>query len=512
MQRSDVKRLETVERRSREIAEEFGLSTTDVMFEIVSSQQMLEGMAYRFPTNFSHWTFGRDYERQRTIYEHTGGGLPYEVVWNFEVPRAFLMESNPFALNALVIAHVWGHVDFFLESRYLQRGRAFSDIAGEARSAAERFRGYEERYGKENMEKFIDAAMSIEWHQHPDPFFEEPDEEEMRERLIQRERAMLERTRDIHSQFKKPETKAEIREIEKRLKRLSRKTPPGPVYDLLWYITRKSPLPLEPWQQDVLSVVRSQARALSPNRKTKMLNEGWATYWHVRIMRRLFEEGILDAKEHGIFSDFHAKVTRPLRRDFNWYAIGPALYEYVRERWDRGQFGLEFEECGDSAKRAYWDTKVGKGREKIFELRSFYTDRMAIEHFFDADFIRRNDLYLYTETVDPQNGDIVDVIAEKDPETIRRMLKHAFVHYGTPVIRVEDGNHNQRSELYLVHEFDGFELDPAYRDRTLENIHELWGRAVHLETVIQGKRTLCTYNGRSVSTDTGSSADGLMEL
>ena len=204
IQTEKVDRLRELEVRIQEIAEEMGLLTTDIDFEIVPAQRVLEGMSYNFPTNFSHWSFGRDYDRNRTIYEHTGQGIPYEQVWNFETPKAFLVETNPLALNALVLAHVYGHVDFFLANKYSQYGRSFSDVAEEARSAATRFQEYTDRYGLDEVEHVIDAAMAIQWHQDLDPFAEEVPEEGIRERLLAVERAKLERPDTVEGEFKNP--------------------------------------------------------------------------------------------------------------------------------------------------------------------------------------------------------------------------------------------------------------------------------------------------------------------
>src|SRR3989344_6453104 len=176
MTKKELERLIEIEGRVKEIAEEYGLITTEIDFELTTAQRVLEGMSYMFPVNYSHWSFGRDFEKNRTIYEHTGSGIPYEQVWNFERPKAFLVETNPFALNALILAHVYGHVDFFRGSRYLQQGRSYSNVAEEARNAATIFRLYEERHGKD-VEKIIDAGMSIQWHQNSDPFYEEQSEE-----------------------------------------------------------------------------------------------------------------------------------------------------------------------------------------------------------------------------------------------------------------------------------------------------------------------------------------------
>lgn len=493
--KQELERLAVTEKRVKELVEEWGLPTADIIFEIVPVQRMLEGMAYNYPTNFSHWSFGRDYEKYRTIWEHTGHGIPYEQVWNLETPRALIVNTSPFALKVLTMAHVFVHVAYFLLNRYLQRGREFSDIAAEARNAVARFHDYENRYGREEVEKTIDAGMSICWQQHPDPFIEEElDLEEAREKLLGLERAKLEQTKDFYSQFKKPETEKEIKEQEKYLRRLANRTPPWPIHDLLGYIIRYSPI-LRPWQKDVLTVIRNQARALGPNRRTKMLNEGFATCVHTMIMRKLAQEGLITNEEHGVFNDYHSQVTQKHKAAFNWYAIGSALFEYIKERWDRGMFGPEYDECKDPLKKAYWDTKAGKGWEKILEVVSFYSDRMAIEEFFTDDFIRMNELYFYEENQDPVTGDIIYVISEDRPEVIRNFLKQSMALYGIQPIVVKDANFDSRQELYLVHQYYGLELEPRYRDGTLGHIFYLWGRDVHIETVVERKQMVFSFDG-----------------
>ncbi len=501
MKKQEVERLIEIEKRIKEIAEESGLLTTEITFEITTAQRVLEGMAYEFPVNFSHWTFGRDYEKYRTIYEHTGAGIPYEQVWNFDKPKAFLVETNPLALNIMVIAHVYGHVDFFLANRYLKHGRSFSNVAEEARNASRRFKEYEARYGQNEVEKIIDAGMSIQWHQNPDPFFEEQDEEVVRERLMAFERAQLERFEDVKSKFKKQETKEEVEQIEKRLEKLSAKTPPEPTHDLLNYIIKKSPKPLKPWMVDVLTVIRNQARSLAPNRKTKGLDEGWATYWHVRIMRRLFNEKLLTegefstslkAEEHGVFNKFNASVTQESKAGFNWYRIYLALFENIKERWDKGQFGREYEEERNAFKHSRWDTAVGLGNQKIFQVRSFYSDRMAVEEFFTDEFIREQQLYIWMG-LPGDNGEVVYVIAEDDPEVIREILKNQFTYYGVPLVKVENGNYNSQNQLLLKHVWNGYELDKKYLNATLDKVYYLWGKKVFLGTIVDGKEAEISF-------------------
>ncbi|MBI1984909.1 MAG: SpoVR family protein [Parcubacteria group bacterium] len=495
MKKHELKRLIQIEKEIKKIAvEECGLLTTDIVFEVVPARKMIEAMAYQFPVNFSHWSFGRDYDRHRTIYEHTGVGIPYEQVWNFEIPKALLVDTNPLPLNVLVIAHVYGHVDYFLGNRYLQHGRSFSDIAEEARYAATRFKEYEVRFGIEWVEKVIEAGMALQWHQPLDPFLEEPREEDARAYLMKLEKEKMRYVQTHAVSSNKKKTEQELRRLEAQLKILAHKTPPEPVYDILQYIIKHAPR-LKEEERDILTVIRNQARALAPNRRTKLLDEGWATYWHTRIMRRLFEKGLLSAEEHGVFLDYHAKVTQASKRQFNVYNIGPALFEYIKERWDRGQFGKEYEECRNPFERNRWDTKVNRGTEKIFEVRSSYTDRMAAEEFFTPDFIRACELYIYEDRQDGL-GNIVSVVVEKRPAEVQKIFKRIYALYGTPQICVIDGNYKDKGFLYLAHKpFGDGELDQTYRKGALEYVYACWKRPVFLETQIGKDVVVCSFDG-----------------
>lgn len=503
MKEERVKRLNHIEGEIRKLAEDMGLTTTDVDFEIVSSRRMIESMAYKFTTNFSHWSHGRDYDKMKTIYEHHGSGIPYEMVWNSDPPKAFLVETNPDILNILVMAHVYGHVDFNLENIYMRSASDFMDLAREARSAENRFKEYERTYGTEDYEQTIDSAFSLCWHLPPDLLAGEEEEEVLRERLIsmKKERIRSVQKREFH------QDKSEIEQLRNEIKELEQKTPPVARYDILRYVLDNSPKPLSDWQQDIISTIRNQSKFLEHQKRCKLLNEGWATYVHEHIMRHLYEKELITPQEHREFSRHHAQVTQPSTKSLNWYNVGLKLYHDLEYRWDRGMFGPEFRESKDPTKWTTFDTKEGKGREKIFEVRKNYTDRMAVEDFFDEAFIKDAQVYLWNEEIDPATGQKRQVIAEDDPVKIRQVLKSYFSLYGTPVITIEDGNHMGNRELYLKHEFTGQELNPAMESGALENLYYLWGKPIHLETVelqrdnkgqpISAQKLIHTYDGRS---------------
>lgn len=508
MDKRALARLKEGEKLICSIVEKEGLYTTDIDFEVVPPQKMLEMRAYEFPKNFSHWSFGRDYDKHATEYEHSQRGIPYEQVFNFRTPQAYIVDTAPFALQLMTMAHVFYHVDFFRSNRFTKHGHDLSDVAREARHAADRFRKYEEQYGRDKVEQLIDAAFAIRWHQNLDPFYVEQKEEVARERLMREVRDELRTLEgdDVRGNVAvtgKMERKMRIQLLKDKLRTLENRTPPEPTYDLLNYVMEHSPI-LKPWMRDVLGVVRTQTRALFPNGLTKMLNEGWATYGHIRLVRRLHQEGFLDAKEYAICKKFHARVTQKARLDFNWYSIGWKLYEYVEDAWNKGRFGKEYEQCRDAHQRATWDTNVMRGRETILQVRAQYNDRMAIERLFSDDFIHSEEIYIYQAIPSSDGSEVHYVMVNNDPNTIRMMLTRALFFYGAPNIRVENGDFRHKrmaSGLYLKHCPFGAqeELDETYARATLQHIYYLWGRPIYLETRVGGKEAIYHCEGGKVA-------------
>src|SRR3990172_5215721 len=176
----ELERLIQLDEKIQEIARGFGLDFFPQEFDVVPAQKMLEILAYRFPVNFSHWSFGRVYEMEKTKYEH-GFGIPYEVVLNSNPSRAYLMNTNPLPVQVMVMAHVYAHNDFMKNSVHFRPTRR--DILPSASEAAIRFQGYEKRFGLEKVEQLLDAGLSLELNVDPDFFIREESEEQKWERL-----------------------------------------------------------------------------------------------------------------------------------------------------------------------------------------------------------------------------------------------------------------------------------------------------------------------------------------
>ena len=480
----ELERLSQFDLVIQRIAREFGLDFFPQEFDVIPAQKMLEIMAYRFPVNFSNWSFGRDYEMEKTKFEH-GYSIPYEVVLNSNPSRAYLVDTNPFAVQVMVMAHVYAHNDFMKNNFHFKPTRR--DILPSASEAATRFQHYEQRYGLEAVEKLTDAGLSLQWNVDPDFFIRQESEEEHRDRLS-KPSALPEAPAPYSDLIFEKKEKTASQPIVRR-----RKTPPEPERDLLLYLIKHSPKPLQEWETDILSVIRDQARYFMPQRRTKIMNEGWAAFWHIRIMDRLFREGLLTQEDHGYFNLYNARVLAAHPNTLNPYLLGVKLYEDIESRWDKGQFGKEWEESPDPEKEKNWDLKLGKGREKILEIRRSYSDRFFVEHFLTTGLVRDLQLYLF-EGKEEQN-EVNYIVVEKDWRRIKDLLVKFLSTYDVPLILVDDGDYLGKRELYLRHAYDGIELDPEYREKTMEQVYYLWDRPVHLETYLDREKIIYTYDG-----------------
>lgn len=481
---AELKRLIEIDERIQEIAREFGLDFFAQEFDVIPAQKMLEIMAYRFPVNFSSWSFGRDYELEKTRYEH-GFGIPYEVVLNSNPSRAYLMNTNPFPVQAMVMAHVYAHNDFMKNNYYFKPTRR--DMLPSASEAATRFQRYEKRFGLEEVERVVDAGMSIELNTDPDFFMREESEEEQRERLFRKAAPA-----EVPGPFGDLLGPGKLSEPSVP-KQEEWKTPLEPDRDVLLYIINHSPKPLREWEKDVLSVIREQARYFMPQRRTKIMNEGWASYWHMKIMERLFKEGVLKEEDHGYYNLYNARVLAHNPRGINPYLVGLRVFQDIENRWNKGRFGRDWEEWQDPRARESWDLGLGQGREKMFQVRRSYSDRFFIEEFLTEELVKDLQLYLYEGR--RERTEIQYVIKDRDWKRIKALMVTYLSTLDIPLILVEDGDYQGKRELYLRHAYEGIELDQEYRTKTMEHIYYLWARPVHLETVVEGKKVVYTFDG-----------------
>lgn len=477
MNRTDLLRLAKLEDRINQIAtEDLGLELIPCAWDVIPAEKMIEIQGYRSPVQISNWKFGRDMERGRTIYDNVSDHLPYEVIIYSAPLRAYLMNTNPFAIQALIVAHCIGHNAMFTMSKWFQNNR--SDMLDVLYNASERFNEYERLYGIDAVEQIVDAGHALQWHCNP---FETETELERKKRVYE-QRKMIAKTGysaygDLVTNKSKPEN---IEEHNKQLwATIKSQSPIEPVEDILRYVIDNSTI-LDDWQRDILEILRIEGQYYWPIIRTKTIHEGLATLCHTIILNKLFNEGLLTNDEYGQcnYSNSLVKAKNPI--GFNPYLVGSGMFEDILDRWDRGKHGYQWEQCTDAEQKRNWNTNDNKGWEKIREIVRSYTDWFFMQDFLTEDLIDSLDLYIY---VIQETYGSYDYIRTKHTATeVKEMIINSFAHSGVPRIDVLQGNYNDNGSLYLMHRFAGAPLERGYAIETMKHIHRLWGRPILLET------------------------------
>ncbi len=212
------------------------------------------------------------------------------------------------------------------------------------------------------------------------------------------------------------------------------------------------------------------------------------SYWHSKIMT----EHALDASEIIDYAESYAGVMATAPGSFNPYKIGIELFRNIEDRWNKGRFGKAWEDCPNMAEKESWDTKTNLGREKIFQVRAIYNDITFIDEFLTEDFAREQKLFTFAYNKKSNNWEI----NSRDFKEVKQKLLFQLTNFGQPYIYVKDGNFENRAELLLHHQHNGFELRFDYARDVLQNIYRIWRRPVNIETLVEDKGRLLTFDGK----------------
>jgi stage V sporulation protein R len=466
---SDMERLRDAIDHAWDEALSFGLDPFPTHFELVPATIMYEFASYSLPGRFSHWTHGKAYHRQKMQYDF-GLSKIYEMVVNTNPSYAFLMDMNNLLQNTFVAAHVFGHTDFFKNNAYFQHtSRRMIDKVS---IHAERIAKYEFEHGKAEVERFLDAVLSIQEHVDYNLLIRENEPNKREDKPAPYVTSEYD---DLWGLEKKAKQAQEEREKQRGK---PPKFPEKPEKDILQFLLLHAPH-LEPWQRDIIEIVRTEMLYFVPQMQTKIMNEGWASIWHSRIMRRLGDCGVISDSETVEFAQLHSGVLSPSRTSLNPYYLGFKIFEDIERRWDNPTI----------EERERFGRQPGMGRQKIFEIRELDNDVSFLRNFLTEDLVKELDLYLYRKEGDEW------VIVEKNWEKVRDGIVASLNNFGYPYLVVDNGDYRGNRELYIKHLFEGQELDLIYAEKTLQHVYLLWGRPVHLETVYEDKRILLSYDG-----------------
>jgi stage V sporulation protein R len=472
-----------------EYARSYGLDMFDIYYEMLDYDEINMVASYMgFPVRYPHWKWGMEYERLSKSYEY-GLHKIYEMVINNDPCYAYLLESNAMTDQKMVMCHVAGHNDFFKNNFAFQHTNR--KMIDEMANHATRIRRYIDWYGVETVESFVDKCLSIDnLIDFNAPYIKRKRKEEAPAEGPPSDRkslGLLPTSKEYMERYINPDefVASQKRKLEDEQKK-AKKFPVEPERDVMGFLM--SHAPLERWQVDVIDMLREEAYYFAPQGMTKIMNEGWASYWHAKLMT----EKAMDSSEVVDFADKHSGVTATNPRSLNPYKLGLELYRDIEDRWNKGRFGKEWLECDDMAERRRWDKQLGLGREKIFQVRQIYSDVTFIDEFFTIDFCREHGFFSYE--YDRKKKQFV--IDSRDFETVKNKILQSLTNFGHPVIRVVDGNFENRAELLLEHTHEGVDLDAQYGQETLRNIQAIWTRPVHILTLQDQRRVMITFDGR----------------
>jgi len=481
--------LEAIRREVEGYAKEYGLDYFPVIFEVLDWNQINMVAAYGgFPNRYPHWRFGMEYEQLSKSYAY-GLSKIYEMVINNDPSYAYLLHSNAEVDQKLVMAHVYGHSDFFKNNIYF--GQTNRKMMDEMANHKTRVKKMIDKHGMEAVEDFIDVALSLEnlIDTHAAGIRRRrPAEDDLSGENGERPLVSKLKSKDYMDKFINP--KEFLEEQQRRLEeaRMQKKNfPESPERDVLLFLIENAPM--ERWQRDILGIIREEAYYFVPQMQTKIMNEGWASYWHSTIMT----QRALKPSEFIDYADHHSGTLATSPGRLNPYKIGIELYRDIEDRWNKGKFGKEYEDCDDMVEKKRWNKNLGLGRQKIFEVRKIYSDLTFIDTFLTEDFCREHKLFTFAYNPNKQAYEI----ASREFKAVKGKLLDALTNRGQPFISVTNANYQNRGELYLVHEHHGIDLRPDYAEETLKNLHIVWKRPVAIETKVDGSEKILYYDGKA---------------
>ena len=431
-----------------QLARRLGLDHYPVDFELAPASLMIEIAVYGLPVRMPHWSFGVRYIHQ-LVRQSMGHSRIFEVMFPGDPCRAYLMDGNTLAENTLVTAHVIGHADFARNNALFARFHrmAGGNIIGMAATHARRIDQAIAEFGLERVEGVLDAALALESHV-------DVDRDLHRERYPARAPAPKDGPSKgaFRERFERLPSEPEPAPDPAAAAPQRAPLPPHPEYDLLWFIAQYGP-ELEQWERDIFLAVRAESLYFYPVFACQIMNEGWASYWHARLLR---EADFLPQDLYLSAIKAHSDVVRPFAADeqsalaLNPYHVGFTLWEHI----------------------------VAKhGLERAREICRDEDDFGFLRNYLDRELAEKLGLFSYEAKSD---GEIR--VASRDLDAVREAILAPRFNYGAPRIAVTELQADGTLALRHDHASDGRGLDAARANKVLEYVHRVWRRPVSLAT------------------------------
>jgi spore cortex formation protein SpoVR/YcgB (stage V sporulation) len=458
------------------LAEEFKLDTYPNQIELITAEQMLDAYAsIGMPIGYSHWSFGKHFIRNEQQYRRGHMGLAYEIVINSNPCIAYLMEENTMMMQALVIAHAcFGHNSFF-KGNYLFRTWTDAEAIIDYLVFARRYISEcEERYGVEEVENLLDSCHALQNHgvdryKRPNPI----SMREEKDRLKEREAYLQSQVNDLW-----------LKTIPKKEAESEEATPPNfpaePQENILYFIEKNAPL-LEPWQREIVRIVRKLGQYFYPQRQTQVMNEGWACFWHYHLLNELYDRGRVTDGFMLEFIQSHTNVVAQPEFDsgyftgINPYALGYAMMTDIK------RICLDPDE---EDRRWFPDIAGSNWQETLdFAMRNF-KDESFISQFLSPRLIREFKLFSILDDEQQNELEVTSIHNDAGYQYIRQALSNQYnLSMNEPNIQVFNVDVRGDRALTLRHMQHNDVPLADTREQVLKHLHRLWGFAVKLETL-----------------------------
>ena len=425
----DFNSLEKWDSKICEVAKSHGLDWFPITYEVCDYFSMIGHMSYHgMPTHYGHWSYGKAFERTHTMYNMGMEGLPYELIINSNPSIAYLMRENPAYLQILIMAHCVGHSDFFKNNRMFINTKPESVVA-RFRNAKKRIQEYTEdpTIGIEEVEETLDAAHTIAFQTH-------------RYGQIRFTGKAL---------YKKYSNLIKKDEIGEYTNFDISKVPLEPDYDILGFMVEYADLP--EWKKDIIEIVRDESKYFIPQVQTKIMNEGWASYWHYTLLHELD----LPSSLHIPFIKTHNQVIRPHIGGLNPYHIGFTIFQDIKEK---------------------------HGIDECFIAREAGHDVSFLRQYLTRSLCEKLGLFTFSEKF--KKGITIDDISDEDGwKHVKNDLMNSVGTNSIPVIYIDEIESD--GSLILRHEHDKRDLDLNHAETVVNHINTLWSNGVKLYTIVE---------------------------
>ena len=471
--------LEQYHQEIDRVAKLYRLSTYPNQIEIITAEQMMDAYSsIGMPINYNHWSFGRKFIETEQNYKHGYMGLAYEIVINSNPCIAYLMEENTITMQALVIAHAcYGHNSFFKNNYLFKSWTDASSIIDYLLFAKHYISDCEEKYGVDEVEKILDSCHAL--MNYGVDRYKRP------QKISLQEEKARQKNREEYLQSQVNELWRTIPRREKDSELIQTRFPPEPEENLLYFIEKHAPL-LEPWQREIVRIVRKVSQYFYPQKQTQVMNEGWATFWHYSILNHLYDEGKLTDRFMFEFLHSHTNVVYQPPYNSKYYsginphALGFAMFQDIKRIC---------QEPTEEDRRWFPDIAGSDWLETLHFAMNNFKDESFISQFLSPKVMRD---FKFFAVLDNDRNNYLEIPAIHNDEGYRHIREALSAQYNLSNLEpnVQIWNVALRGDRSLTLRHVMHDRIPLAKSRkeVMKHIYRLWGFDVYLEEVgLDGK-------------------------